>query len=283
VLADLIDIAGLLGRVTPSWLSDAVERMRRWLGLVLLPDGTVPLLNDGFPVALELLAALEPGRPAPTGLSLLPDTGLAVLRQGDLHVLADVGPACPDELPAHAHADTLGFLFYAGTTRLVTECGTSTYQPGALRDYERGTAAHSTVQVDDTDSTEVWGAFRAARRARPTVVRATDSADASLLSASHDGYARLPGRPIHIRTWTLTETWLRVVDEVTGDGEHDLVTRFHDTPCGAVRASSGVLVDRATQLAKGWNERQDSGSLEHSVHARLPWRFEIELSAEENE
>lgn len=282
VLADLIDLAGLLGTACPAWLSDAVEQMRRWLGLVLLPDGTVPLLNDGYPVAPELLAALEPGQRAPTGLTLLPDSGLAVLRRGELHVLADVGLPCPAELPAHAHADTLGFLLYAGTTRLVTECGTSTYQPGEVRDHERGTAAHSTVQVDGADSTEVWGAFRAARRARPTVGRVADCADASVLSASHDGYARLPGNPIHTRTWTLTDSCLRLRDEVTGDGVHDLVTRFHGTPRAAVRASSGVLVDCVAQSAVGWNEREDSGSLEYAVRARLPWRFEMELTAEES-
>lgn len=282
VLADLIDIDGLLGDVSPRWLSDAVKQMRRWLGLVLLPDGTVPLLNDGYPVAPELLAALKPGPPAAAGLTLLPDSGLGVLRRGDLHVLADVGLPCPDELPAHAHADTLSFLLYAGTTRLVTECGTSTYQPGAVRDHERGTAAHSTVQVDGADSTEVWGAFRAARRARPTILRSVDDAVTSVLSACHDGYTRLSGQPVHTRTWTLTESKLRVVDEVTGDGTHHLVTRFHGTPRGAVRTSSGVLVDRVTKLATAWNQRADSAYLEHAVRARLPWRFQVELTAEES-
>ena len=282
VLGDLMDVQELLAESCPEWLSNAVERMRRWLGLVLLPDGTVPLLNDGYPVSSELLAALEPGPVAPMGLTLLPDSGLAVLRQGSWHVLADVGLPCPDDLPAHAHADTLGFLCYTGQRRLVGESGTSTYEAGPARAFERGTAAHSTVQIDGEDSTEVWGAFRAARRARPTLVCASNTADASVVSASHDGYARLPGKPVHTRTWTLTDAWLRVVDEVTGEGVHDLVTRFHGVPGGVVRAASGALVDCNTQSAKGWNERVDSVALEHAARVRLPWRFETEFVAAES-
>ena len=49
---------------------------------------------------------------------------------------------------------------------LLIDTGTSTYAAGAVRDRERSTAAHNTLEVDGRDSTEVWGAFRAGRRAR---------------------------------------------------------------------------------------------------------------------
>ena len=79
---------------------------------------------------------------------------------------------------------------------LLVDTGTSTYAPGPVRDYERSTAAHNTVEVDGTDSTEVWGAFRAARRARVTRRRGR-AADGGVLTieAVHDGFRRLPGRP----------------------------------------------------------------------------------------
>ena len=52
------------------------------------------------------------------------------------------------------------------------------------------------MEVDGADSTEVWGAFRAARRARVTDV-ATCIAHGGVLTveAAHDGYRHLPGRP----------------------------------------------------------------------------------------
>ena len=277
VLGDLVDLDGLLGRGSPDWLAAAIARMRRWLGLVLLPDGSVPLLNDGFPIATELVAALQPGPAAPEGLTMLADTGLAILRRGQGHVLADVGLPCPDDLPAHAHADTLGFLLHVGTTRVVSEVGTSTYAPGAVRAFERSTAAHSTVQVDRADSTEVWGAFRAARRARPTVLRADDDGTVVVLSASHDGYRRLSGRPVHRRTWELTEDRLRIADEVVGGGDHELTVRLHGTGSDVV-AAGGDWEQEQMLAAHGWEDRLPAPVLVHRAHARLPWRFEVELS-----
>ncbi len=277
VLGDLVDLDGLLGASSPAWLVEAVARMRVWLGLVLLPDGSVPLLNDGFPVPSALVHVLQAGPAAPEGLTVLADTGLAVLRRGQAHVLADVGLPCPDDLPAHAHADTLGFLLHVGTTRVVCEVGTSTYAPGDVRAFERSTAAHSTVQVDGADSTEVWGAFRAARRARPTVLRAYEDGTAISLSASHDGYRRLPGRPVHRRTWVLTQDRLRVEDQVVGEGEHELTVRLHGTPSDVV-ASSGDWKQEEVLVARGWEDRVSAPVLVHRERARLPWRFEAELS-----
>ena len=66
VLADLIDVTELMRAarpVPPGELTAAVDRMRRWLGAVLTPDGRVPLLNDGYPVDGELIAALSRVRP----------------------------------------------------------------------------------------------------------------------------------------------------------------------------------------------------------------------------
>ena len=173
VLADLIDVADLLraaGRAPAGELTAAIDRMRRWLGAVLTPDGEVPLLNDGYPVDRELIAALRPARPGPGTpdgpLLVLPATGLVRAVAGGWHLLADVGPPCPPSLPAHAHADTFGCLVHVDGVPLLVDTGTSTYEPGPVRRYERSTAAHSTVQVDGADSTEVWGVFRAGRRAR---------------------------------------------------------------------------------------------------------------------
>lgn len=278
VLTDLVDLDGLLGESSPVWLAEAVARMRVWLGLVLLPDGSVPLLNDGFPIPTALVDALRPGPAAPDGLTLLADTGLAVLRRGQAHVLADVGLPCPDDLPAHAHADTFGFLLHVGTKCLVSEVGTSTYAAGDVRAFERSTAAHSTVQVDDADSTEVWGAFRAARRARPTVLRADDDGTSITLSAAHDGYRRLQGRPVHRRTWLLTADRLRVADEVLGAGEHDLTARLHGTPLDAVLSPSVDWDHEEVLAAQGWEDRVPAPALVHRERARLPWRFEVELS-----
>jgi uncharacterized heparinase superfamily protein len=239
VLADLIDVADLLsaaGRGPAPALTQAIARMRRWLGAVLTPDGAVPLLNDGYPVPGPLLTALRPLAGPQAPLVTLADTGLVRASVGDWHLLADVGPACPDELPAHAHADTLGCLVHVDGTPLLVDTGTSTYAAGAIRNYERSTAAHNTAEIDGTDSTEVWGAFRAGRRARVHDVASRQDPGRLTAGAAHDGYRRLPGRPVHHRGWTLTGAGLQVDDTVTGGGRHAIAVRWHLAPGTAVRA-----------------------------------------------
>jgi uncharacterized heparinase superfamily protein len=238
VLGDLVDVADLLvaaGRTPGPEITGAIARMRRWLGAVLAPDGTVPLLNDGYPVPAALVAALQPD-PAPDGpLVTLPDTGLIRAAVGGWLLIADVGAPCPDELPAHAHADTLGCLLHVDGTPLLVDTATSTYAAGPVRSYERSTAAHNTVEVDGTDSTEVWGGFRAGRRARVHGAGASREAGGVTAEAAHDGYRRLPGRPVHRRCWSLTGAGLQVDDEVTGGQRHAVAVRWHLAPGAAVQ------------------------------------------------
>jgi uncharacterized heparinase superfamily protein len=253
VLADLIDIRDLLrtaGRDEPTGLAEAIGAMRGWLGAVLTPQGDVPMLNDGFPVSPELLAVLEPAAP-PTGpLHVLPATGLARATAGGWHLLADIGLPCPRGLPAHAHADTLGFVLHVDGEPLLIDTGTSSYAPGASRNRERSTAAHNTVEVDGRDSTEVWGAFRAGRRARILDVSASERDGMVTVEAAHDGYRGLRGRPRHRRRWSLRAHELRVEDIVTGRGLHRITARWHLAPDTVLRLAPGsaVVTTRAGEV-----------------------------------
>jgi uncharacterized heparinase superfamily protein len=268
VLGDLIDVSNLLsaaGRAPAPRLALAIAQMRRWLGAVLTPDGAVPLLNDGYPVPGAVVAALQP-EPAPGApLVTLPDTGLIRAAAAGWHLIADVGAPCPDELPAHAHADTLGCLLHVDGTPLLVDTATSTYAAGQVRSYERSTAAHNTAEVDGADSTEVWGAFRAGRRARVHDPAAAGGAARVIAEAAHDGYRRLPGRPVHHRRWTLTGAGLQVDDEVTGGRRHEVVIRWHLAPGTAVQLqANGAVVSTA------------AGDFPVSVSASGPLRLSVE-------
>jgi uncharacterized heparinase superfamily protein len=245
VLGDLIDVSNLLsaaGRAPAPRLALAIAQMRRWLGAALAPDGTVPLLNDGYPVPGAVVAALQPEPMPGAPLVTLPDTGLIRAAVGGWHLIADVGAPCPDELPAHAHADTLACLLHVDGTPLLIDTATSTYTAGQVRNYERSTAAHNTAEIDGADSTEVWAAFRAGRRARVHGTAADGGAARVTAEAAHDGYRRLPGRPVHRRRWTLTSAGLTVDDEVTGGRRHEVVIRWHLAPGAAVHLQADEAV-----------------------------------------
>ena len=246
VLADLMDVADLLsasGQPPIREITEAVELMRRWLGAVLGPDGQVPLLNDGYPVDRELLTALRPG-PDPvtpaSPLHVLAATGLVRAVAGGWHLLADVGLPCPPSLPGHAHADTLGCLLYVDAVPLLIDTGTSTYEPGPVRRHERSTAAHSTVEVDGTDSTEVWSVFRAGRRARVSGLTARVDSSSVSCEAAHDGFRGLPGRPLHRRRWSLSGDGLEVEDVVAGRGRHKIAIRWQLAVGSTVRVDGGT-------------------------------------------
>ena len=296
VLADLIDIAGLLragGLRLPEGLAEAISAMRGWLGCVLTPTGSVPLLNDGFPVSAELVARLVPAAPPAGPLHVLPETGLARISAGWWRVLADVGPPCPRELPAHAHADTLSCVVHVDGAPLLIDTGTSSYAAGPARDRERSTAAHNTVEVDRRDSTEVWGAFRAGRRARVTGLSASVQGPAVTVEAAHDGYRSLPGRPRHRRRWTVRADEMRVDDELTGKGRHRVTVRWHlapgtglrlvpggavaSTPAGeisiSVTATSQLtLLAGTAQVSAGFATTEPAPVLACTLHPELPAR-----------
>jgi uncharacterized heparinase superfamily protein len=146
----------------------------------------------------------------------LAETGYVRLEQGPAVAFVDVAPIGPDYLPGHAHADTLTFELSLFGQRWIVDSGCSTYAEGAERHRQRGTAAHNTVVVDDADSSEVWASFRVARRARVCELAVSEGKDQSTVTASHDGYLRLPGRVTHRRSVTLCPTALEVVDNLNG-------------------------------------------------------------------
>ena len=216
------------------------------------------------------------------------------------HLLADVGAACPDELPAHAHADTFGCLLHVDGVPLLVDTGTSTYAPGPARDYERSTAAHNTVEVDGANSTEVWGAFRAARRARVHNVVAQADQGVLRVEAAHDGFRALPGRPWHRRRWSLTEAGLQVDDLILGSGTHTTVVRWHFAPGSALQlvpggaavtgpggskfrigATANAPITLATEsglVAVGFQRTAEAPMLTCTVHSTLPQLISTSLA-----
>lgn len=256
VLGDLIDVRDLLqaaGRPAGEWLNAAVESMRGWLGAILMPDEGLPLFNDCLPVPSERLRLLEPGSRPLDRLTVLGPSGYVICRPDDrLYLLADVGPPCPAELPAHAHADCLTFELAVDGQRVITDTGTSTYENGDHRAYERSTAAHSTVVVNGADQTEVWGQFRAARRAHPRLHRAEQHGPAITIAASHDGYRRLRGKAVHTRIWYCVPGRITVKDQVAASAGVDVCARFHLAPnLRLARHDSGLVVGNLYLTADG--------------------------------
>jgi len=176
---------------------------------------------------------------ASQGLIHLSDSGFIQVTQGEAFALLDVGEIGPDHLPGHAHADTLSFELSLFGHRCIVNSGVSRYGEGEERLWQRGTPAHSTVEIDGEDSSEVWGGFRVARRARPFGLNTEETDAAISVTCSHDGYKRLKGKPVHTRQWHFEPGRMVVTDNVQGGG-HQVVAYFHLHPDAKVRVDDGA-------------------------------------------
>lgn len=235
ILEDLLDLVNLAracaGDSGPpvcmpvrEW-EDAAVRMLAWLFAMCHPDGEIALFNDAAvgiaPSPRELndyaarLGLLAPPGPR-DGVTHLAESGYVRFQDKDVVALLDVAPLGPDYLPGHGHADTLAFELSIHGERLLVDTGTSQYGECPERLFQRGTAAHNTVVVDEADSSEVWKSFRVARRAHPFDLRIEESNESASVECAHDGYRRLPGRVVHRRRWIFGSGRLRVEDALEG-------------------------------------------------------------------
>ena len=192
----------------------------------------------------------------PVGAFALVDSGYYGARTSDGHyVVCDAGPIGPDYQPGHGHADLLSFELSLRGARVVVDSGVSTYEAGAMRDYCRSTRAHNTVEIEGQNQVEVWAAFRVGRRCAPRDVDWQELPDGFLLSARHDGYRRLPGRPTHARTFR----WhaggrLEISDRVESRRPVRSVARVHFHPDCRIEEMNG---DACTVGTPGGRVRVD--------------------------
>ncbi len=201
------------------------KKMLIWLDIMTHPDGDIAFFNDAtLEIAANLYELKEYAKrlginynyDSSNRITHLADSGYIKLNKNNFTALLDVAPIGPDYLPGHAHADTLSFELSLFGQRLIINSGTSEYEIGRVREHERSTKAHSTVVVNNENSSEVWSGFRVARRAYPFNLKIEELKNLVDISCAHDGYKRLVSSPIHRRRWQFFENSLIVSDNIEG-------------------------------------------------------------------
>lgn len=244
---DVLNLARHSQEVLPpddqATFAQKMTRSLDFLNDMCLPDNEIALFNDSAfritPSPQDIIAygknviGYEPPV-RPSGLTTYAHaaSGYFVCRNDEDVIIIDCGCIGPDYQPGHAHCDMLSFELALDGRRVFVDSGVHDYEPSEERAYARSTKAHNTVVVDGEDQSEIWGVFRVARRARPLEARIEQRPDGSVLfTGAHDGYRRLPGRPIHRRTITYDakERWL-VEDRLEGDGRHLMESYLHVHP-----------------------------------------------------
>ncbi|MDB4461621.1 heparinase II/III family protein [bacterium] len=266
-----------------SILRQRLPKMLRWLSEMRHPDGDYVLFNDAArgiaPTPESIIEFAQRCGVSPEAerepIAHNLHSGHVRILSEDLAMFLDVGKVGASYQPGHAHADSLGFECSLFGSRFIVDSGTQEYAPGEIRNFQRSTAAHNTVEVDRLNSSEVWGAFRVARRAQPDLVDIAESESRIQVTAAHDGYRQINGGPIHKRQWVVKDKQLMVIDTLEGKTTN-AISRFHLHP----EVEAEVIDSRSAKLTFGERTIQfscDHGNVELQETAYSP-EFGVSLS-----
>lgn len=248
-LEDVLDLINLAGaypncidnKHLDNWREYA-HKMLAWHMEMNHPDGEISFFNDAaigiapspreiYEYSKRLDICYKKSYPSESNITVnqFLESGYIAVSGTDAAAFLDVAPIGPDYLPGHAHADTLSFEMSVFDQRIIVNGGTSRYGRSSLRHIERSTSSHNTVEVNGESSSEIWSGFRVARRAYPFDLDSIENDGSVEISCKHDGYSRLPGQPIHKRTWKFSNEKLVVLDQIIGNFV-SAVARFHFHP-----------------------------------------------------
>jgi hypothetical protein len=249
-----------------------------WAAGGLTPDVLWLLGTEG----VQIFDSLESSLPAQTPSRLLPDGGYAVMRTGwdreADQVILDGGPLGCRISGGHGHADFLSIEASFRGQPYIVDPGTFRYTADeGWRSYYRGTAAHSTVEIDAVGQAVPRGPFGWASRPRAQIIRWTSTPDLDAAAAEHHAYGRLQDPVVHRRTvFLMKPRYCVIVDDLEGAAEHRVRLRFQFAPMSVTLDPSGwVRAGRGTQkgllLHAFSTTALKAAILEGETHPRQGW------------
>lgn len=205
----------------PAELRRAMDRMAPALRFFIHGDGRLACFNGGSegPEAWPAqLLAHDDAHGAP--LDHASHVGFHRIGAGDAVLIADAGEPPALEFSSTAHAGTLSFEFSHGPGRIIVNCGAPLLRDLEWRTSMRATAAHSTVTVSDTSSSQLLTKGLAHQLlgpqliAGPKTVKSRRGADTygQTVLMSHDGYVPVFGI-VHQRSLALAADGLELKGE----------------------------------------------------------------------
>ena len=203
--AQLMELIGLLSllkkcydardEIAPAFLTDALGRaVPALLGLTHADGGLGAWQGSAHVGAekIEALVAASDVRARPHRQAL--DWGYQRVSAGKSVLLLDAGPPPLARQSASGCASTLAFELSHGSQRIIVNCGGAALVgasiPAALARGLRTTAAHSTLCINDTNSTAILQGGQLGKGVTEVGLERGDVDQATRIEASHDGYVR---------------------------------------------------------------------------------------------
>ncbi len=253
-------------------LTEKAEKMLGWLAVMSYEDGSIPLFNDSAngiaPTTMQLNdyaerlkvshpeldsgSRKENGFRIKSGKTLLRESGYRKINKEKYECIVDIGNIGPDYIPGHAHADTFNFelhikpIQHSMKVPFIVDTGLSTYETNERRTQERSTAAHNTVEVMGTSSSEVWGGFRVADRAYVSIGKESSE----VIVATHDGYKKQFGT-LHTRAWRFEDDKIVIKDSLNKKTKAIARLHFHPDVTEAMIREHIVIQHCPTEMPLG--------------------------------
>ena len=188
-------------------------------------------------------------------------------------IIIDAAPPPQQKIAEQGSASTLAFELSDGAQRLVVNCGgpgpLPTDLPDELVQGLRTTAAHSTLVLADTNSTNILADGSLGKGVEDVAIDRHEDNDSSRLEASHDGYVRAFGL-VHKRSLMLGNDGkeLRGADQLQAASRKKIresapyAVRFHLAPgVEPTITADGMGAILRSKGAPPWNFRCRGGNL----------------------
>lgn len=267
VLKRLIEIRSILnGRQFPTnfALEETIQKMAPVLRFFRHPDGGLSQFNGSVretPQRIDHTLIRAEARRLPP--RILSGSGYNRLLSGNILILFDIGAPPPKGFDRQAHAGTLSIEVSVGRERLIVNCGATVGTEDSWKAVQRTTAAHSTLSLEDRNSSELLDAGGLGPRRAKVIADFEEYENYFSSSASHNGYV-LPYSTVHSRTLRLYKHSERLegIDQLACHENHRFDIRFHLHPdVSASIAQSGKSAILKLPKGGGWQLNCTGGNL----------------------
>jgi hypothetical protein len=305
--AGMIEKARSLGMAVPPAFEERVERMYDFVMFATLPDGSLPIWGDTNPSFGSGLLARgadlfkprredlrwvatggKEGTPPVETSKFFPHGGYAVMRDRwgpEGHVLA----LHNGRFSGHGHHDNLSIVVSAFGKNILIDPGIYTYGTPQAAELTR-TRSHNTITVDGRDCLNADGVNAFATGPGMDVFDGTNAGYDGLEGVKHRR------RIVFVKgdeALKLPAYWV-VVDDVTGEGEHEVAAYYHFNPDASLDrpgmmsnrvfarmgdTTLGLLLEQEQPKAEigtaitaaGWERFVDAPLLKYARRGTLPF------------
>ncbi len=209
---------------------------------------------------------LMPLQTMSTDSTVYPDGGYVIFGDQAMRGIFDAGSLGYPSIAAHGHADSLSLCLAFEGDWWIVDPGTYCYHTEPeWRDYFRGTGAHNTVILNDTDQSLIGGAFLWLKHSRTHFDHVSSGDPGEVVFAGRvTGYASRGTTHRRVVRFHKQQSRLRIEDFVESNTNDSFEVRFHFHP--------DVEITRITESVYQATHAKHSRRLRLDVARELSWR-----------